>query len=265
MLACAQLAIEFSNGHVISTLPKLALVSVAVVMALLYRRHARRTPRPVVDLALFHIRPFAISVYFGGLARLGILAAPFLLPLLFQLGLGMDPFRSGLLVCVASFGSMFTRVGAPWLMRRMGLRAVLIGNAVLLGSFLAGFSLFTRHTSPWILAIYIFGFGVARTVQFAALNALSLDVPAEMMSKATSTAATAQRLSQSAGVAVAVALMTWWAGADHQIGLAGLGFVFRVMAVLVVCSVVGFRYLAVEDGQALTGHRRRVPAAPLPD
>ena len=259
-LACAQLAIEFSNGHVISTQAKLALVGVAAVMALLYWRHARRVPRPVVDLALFRIRPFAISVLFGGLSRLGILASPFLLPLLFQIGLGMDPFDSGLLVCLASFGAMFTRVGAPTLMRRFGLRSVLIGNAMLLGAFIGGFTLVGRHSSPWLLAPFIFGFGVARTIQFAALNALSLDLPADMMSKGTSTSATAQRLSQSAGVAIAVGLLSWSTGAGHQISLAGFAFVFRTMALLVLTSIVGFRYLAVTDGQSLTGHRRRAPA-----
>ena len=255
-LACAQLAIEFSNGHVISWPVELALAGSAFLMALLYGRHARRTPRPVIDLDLFRIRPFAISIFWGGLSRLGILAAPFLLPLLFQIGLGMDPFHSGLLVCLASFGAMFTRVGAPTMMRKLGLRTVLIGNAILLGAFIAGFSLFGPHSSPWLLAPYIFGFGVARTVQFAALGALSLDLPANLMSKGTSTAATAQRLAQSAGVAVAVALMAWAAGPDHQITLAGFAFVFRTMGLIVMSSIIGFSYLTVADGQMLTGHRR---------
>ena len=260
-LACAQLAIEFSNGHVVSRPVELTLVAVAAAMAYSYWRHARRTPRPVVDLALFRIRPFAISVIFGGLSRVGILSAPFLLPLLFQIGLGMDPFHAGMLVCLASFGAMFMRVGAPSLLRRFGLRAVLIGNAVLLAAFVAGFSLFGPHSSAWLMALYIFGFGVARTVQFAALGALSLDLPADMMSKGTSTAATAQRLVQSAGVAVAAALMAWAAGPGHQIGLDGFAFVFRTMGLIVVASVVGFRYLTVADGQMLTGHRRRPAAA----
>jgi hypothetical protein len=44
-------------------------------------------------------------MYGGSLFRASISAVPFLLPLLFQVGFGMDPFHSGLLVLAVFVGN----------------------------------------------------------------------------------------------------------------------------------------------------------------
>jgi hypothetical protein len=71
----------------------LLLLSLGLLAA--YALHARRTPHPLLQLALFKVRTFRISVVGGFITRLGMGGLPFLLPLLYQLGLGLPAWQSG--------------------------------------------------------------------------------------------------------------------------------------------------------------------------
>ncbi len=61
------------------------LISLSLLAA--YGWHANRTAYPVLRLTLFRIRTFRIAVVGGFITRLGVSGLPFLLPLLYQLGL----------------------------------------------------------------------------------------------------------------------------------------------------------------------------------
>ena len=102
------------------------------VVLLAYARHALATAYPVIDLRLFRLSDVprrACSV--GSLFRIGIQSTPFLLPLLLQLGFGLDPLRSGLLTCATAVGAMFVKTLAVMILRRFGFRPVLIVNGSL--------------------------------------------------------------------------------------------------------------------------------------
>ena len=72
------------------------LVAASLVAAVYGIRHARRAAHPLLDLTPFALPTFAITVGGGLLVRAAIAAAPFLLPLMFQLAFGLDPLTSGL-------------------------------------------------------------------------------------------------------------------------------------------------------------------------
>src|SRR5262249_6937774 len=63
-----------------------------------YGWHARRVAHPLLRLTLFDVRTFRVSVIGGFVTRLGVGGMPLLLPLLYQLGLGLAPWVSGLLM-----------------------------------------------------------------------------------------------------------------------------------------------------------------------
>jgi MFS family permease len=63
----------------------LLLLSFALLAAYVF--HARHVEHPLLRLQLFEVRTFRISVGGGFLTRLGVGGLPFLLPLLYQLGL----------------------------------------------------------------------------------------------------------------------------------------------------------------------------------
>jgi EmrB/QacA subfamily drug resistance transporter len=257
-LAFTQLALEYVGRPLVSIPTQLALFGVAAAILLLYLHHARRAPHPVLDLALFGIRTFSVSVGAGSLARIGLTSIGFILPLLFQMGFGLDAFHSGLLVCVLAIGSILMRFGVPTLLRSWGLPRVLATNAVVLGLMIIGFCSFRASTPVWFLVAYIFAFGFLRSVQFSALNALSYaDLHAEIMGRGTSLSSVAQRLAQSAGIGIAATLLAIASAGTGKVTVADFTPVFIAIGIIELTSLFGILRLAPSDGMGLTGHRMR--------
>ena len=254
--AFAQLAVENVGRHVIALPWQIALFLGASIALFAYGYHARRARNPVIDLTLFKVRTFRIAVLAGSVSRLGISAAPFLLPILFQVGFGLDPLHSGLLTFVATAASFFTRVGVPQLLRLVGIRATLMLNSCVLGFMLAGMAIFHASTPAYVIVIYLFVFGLLRSAHFSALGALVYaDLPIERAGGATSVSEVSQRLSQSAGIGLAATLLAI-VGHGH-IESSDFALVFGGVGLTEILSAWGFRKLKRYDGHQLTGHGRR--------
>jgi EmrB/QacA subfamily drug resistance transporter len=190
-------------GQPLFSAPVVAAMLIAGALALtLYVRHALRVPAPLLDLRLLKIDTFFASVAGGFLFRLGIGAAPFLLPLYFQLGFGMTALQSGLLTFATAVGAIAMKTTAAPIIRRIGFKQILVWNAVLTAAFTAASALFTELTpAAVILAVLLVG-GFFKSLQFTAINSIAYaDIEEKDMSKATSFASVAQQLSMSAGVA----------------------------------------------------------------
>ena len=98
-----------------------------------YAWHARQLAYPLLRLSLFKVRTFRVSVVGGFVTRLGVGGMPLLLPLLYQLGLGLPPWESGLLMMPTAAAAMGMKVLSAWILRRYGFRQILIVNTVMLG------------------------------------------------------------------------------------------------------------------------------------
>jgi hypothetical protein len=179
----------------------------------------------------------------------------FLLALLLQLGFGFSAFQAGLMTLGSAVGSLAMRFTFRPLLRPLGFRRLLIGNALLTAAFLIGCGFF-RVTTPYLvilLALLIGGF--SRSVQFTAVQSLGYaEMPSECFSRATSFMAMAQQLAQSFGVglvALVVHLSLTWHGriaiapADIALGYFTIGF-------LALASVVIFYRLPSHAGIELT-------------
>ncbi|HWK47051.1 MAG TPA: DHA2 family efflux MFS transporter permease subunit [Stellaceae bacterium] len=232
-----------------------ALFATAFAILLVYRWHARRCLSPALDLSLFQIRSFRIGVGAGGVCRIGLNAVPFLLPLLFQLGFGLSPLRSGLLTFMMSVGALVMRTMASRLLRTFGFRRLLIGNAVIGALAIAGLALVGADTPHWVVVIYVLVFGVIRSTQFIGINALSYaEIPARRMSAATSLGGVAQQLSMGFGIAISAALLGMVTGPGGSVTLAGFDIVFVLVALVTLASTTGFVRLGARDGAEVSGH-----------
>ena len=78
-----------------------------------YVVHSRRAANPILDLSLFRIPTFAMSLIGALLFRLGVGATPFLLPLLLQIGFGLSPFKSGSITFASAVGAIAMKFAAP--------------------------------------------------------------------------------------------------------------------------------------------------------
>jgi len=174
----------------------------------LYVRHARRVAHPIIDLALFQIPTYAAASIGGFLFRMGLGALPFLLPLMLQVGFGLDALSSGLLTFASAAGAMTMKMTAARIIRTLGFRIVLVGDAVISALFLFGYSLFRPTTPHLVIFLALLAGGFFRSLQMTSINTLSYaDVPPAMLSRATSLTSMAQQLSQTVGVATGALLL----------------------------------------------------------
>jgi EmrB/QacA subfamily drug resistance transporter len=206
----ASLAFGFENvGR--GALPKVviaALLIIGTACTVLYVRHARRVDHPIIDLALFRIPTYAAATIGGFLFRMGLGALPFLLPLMLQVGFGLDALSSGLLTFASAAGAMTMKMTAARIIRTLGFRIVLVGDAMISALFLFGYSLFRPTTPHLVIFLALLAGGFFRSLQMTSINTLSYaDVPPAMLSRATSLTSMAQQLSQTVGVATGALLL----------------------------------------------------------
>ncbi|WP_243040914.1 MDR family MFS transporter [Dyella sedimenti] len=77
--------------------PIAGFAACAALTGVLFVRHVRHEPEPVLPLALFHNRLFVIACTVMALTFMGLLGASLFFPLFFQLVMGVSPARSGLM------------------------------------------------------------------------------------------------------------------------------------------------------------------------
>jgi EmrB/QacA subfamily drug resistance transporter len=263
-LALLEFGIESLGRNLVSGHIQAALFVGAAATLLAYGWHARRVPSPALDLNLFRTRTFHVSVLTGGVCRIGLGAVPFLVPLLMQLGFGLDALQSGLITFVSGIGAILMKTVSPWVLRSFGFRRLLIGNGLIVGAMIAGLSLFRADTPRGILYAYLLVFGFLRSVQFTSINTLGYaELTPAIMSRATSLSSVAQQLSASFGVSMGAAILALSVGAGPVVTVADFRPVFLLVGLVPVLSVLGFARLRPMDGAEVSGYRRPRPA-PMP-
>ncbi|WP_293798764.1 DHA2 family efflux MFS transporter permease subunit [uncultured Bosea sp.] len=201
--AALMLGLNTGGRHLVPEAVSYGCVLGGAAALLAYWFHAQRVPYPVLNLSLFRIPTFRIGVIGGSIFRTGIGAIPFLLPLMLQLGFGLDALQSGLITFASAAGALIMKTLAKTILARFGFRGVLTVNAVIGAAFLAASGLFTPATPHAIMLSMLLVGGCFRSLQFTGINALSYaDVSNREMSSATSLSSVAQQLSLSIGVTI---------------------------------------------------------------
>ena len=130
-VALLSYVLEIFGEHTLSAGEILGLLAISFALIAGYGLHATQTVFPLLDLSLFRIRTFSAAVSGSFFTRLGIGGVPFLLPLLYQVGLGFTPVQSGLLIMPQAIAAMSTKFLMPKILDRVGFRGVLISKAPL--------------------------------------------------------------------------------------------------------------------------------------
>jgi EmrB/QacA subfamily drug resistance transporter len=257
-LVMLELAIEYLGRHILPQWAEAALFLGAGILLSLYVVHARSKPDPVLDLNLFKLRVFRIAWSAGGLCHIAIGALPFLLPLMLQIGFGLDPIHSGLLTFVTGIGAILLKTVATRIARFFGFRRLLVFNSVLLGLTMGGIGFFTPDTPHWVLLLYLFLYGVIRATEFTNIQALGYaELTPPIMSKGTSMTSVIQQLCNSFGVAAAASALAVVVGPNGTITLADFRLVFVFIGLLPILSMLGFLRLRPDDGAEVSGKARQ--------
>jgi EmrB/QacA subfamily drug resistance transporter len=255
-LGVLALAIEYLGRHIISASAVAALFAAAIIILAAYFWHTRVVAEAVLDLRLFTIPSFRTATLAGGFSRFAIGAVPFLLPLLLQVGFGLNPLQSGMLTFVTSIGAMVNKTVVRAVLRWLGFRRLLSSNGILLGLMICGLALFDKSTPHWAIWTYLIVFGFVRSVQLTSVNALGYaDLTPPIMSKGTSIASVTQQLCMSFGVAIGATLLALNVGPHGKIMASDFRSVFLTIGILPILASFSFMRLSPRVGVHVTGHR----------
>ncbi len=248
--------LEVFGEHTLSGVSIAGLLVLALLLLGGYLWHARRTAHPLLQLDLFAIRTFRSAVAGSFITRLGAGGLPFLLPLLYQIGLGFSPVQSGLLLMPQAMAALALKMCISQILTRFGYRKVLVWNTVLMGATIMSFSLIGRNTPVLSIVLLAACFGFFASLQYSSMNTLAYaDVPSERSSMASTIASTLQQMSLSFGVAtasLAAAIFIPDLHARSESLIRGIHSALLTLGGCTILSALVFRKLRPSDGASVS-------------
>jgi EmrB/QacA subfamily drug resistance transporter len=250
--------LEIFGEHTLSGREMSGLLAMSLVLLVGYGIHSRSLEFPLLQIKLFSIRTFRAAVSGSFFTRLGIGGVPFLLPLLYQVGLGFTPIQSGLLVMPQALAAMSMKVIMPRLLRSIGYRGVLISNTLILGVLLMVFATIGLRTPVWAIVLQAFFYGAFTSLQYTSMNTLVYaDITEQDASSASSIASTMQQMSISFGVAIAGLATAFFIPSSHSNPaemIHGIHKALMALGILTILSTIVFRSLKSGDGADVSLH-----------
>jgi EmrB/QacA subfamily drug resistance transporter len=263
-IALLSYVLEIFGEHQLGGFEMTGLLALALLLLGGYAFHARHTAFPLLELDLFRIRTFRASVSGSFFTRLGIGGVPFLLPLLYQVGLGFTPIQSGLLIMPQAIGALCMKGFMQGILAWIGYRGVLVSNTILIGGLLIAFATVGLHTPIWLIVLQAFFYGAFTSLQYSSMNTLVYaDTTETQTSNASSIASTMQQMSISFGVAAAglttAIFVPASANSNHLLMIAGIHKALIVLGILTIASTIVFRSLKPTDGETVS-HQKSLHA-----
>jgi EmrB/QacA subfamily drug resistance transporter len=249
--------LEVFGEHTLGSGEIIGLLGVSFALIFGYWLHAKGEKFPLLQLSLFRLRTFRASVSGSFFTRIGIGGVPFLLPLLYQIGLGFTPIQSGLLIMPQAAAAMTIKFGMQRILARFGYRAVLVSNTVIIGVLLLLFATIGLRTPVWVIVALAFFYGAFTSLQYTSMNTLVYaDVTEPETSNASSIASTMQQMSMSFGVASAGLATAFFLPAgfrsNPQQMTHGIHESFVALGLFTILSTIIFRTLKRDDGATVS-------------
>jgi EmrB/QacA subfamily drug resistance transporter len=221
-------------------------------------RHLRRAPHPLVSLAPLAQRTFAVATAAGGtFAAMCLHACPFLLPLLFQLGLGRNAVSSGALLLPYFLGNLGMKSVTTPILVRFGFRNVMVTAGGCSAAAIAAFGLLSAQT-PWAaLAALLFFAGCARSMLLTAIASLTFaDIPQAQRGAASTLSTVSMQVAGTLGVAVGAVLLglaQFVHGHHPHLALPDFRVAFVTMGLICALTVIPFWRLPRAAGAEMIG------------
>ncbi|MFV8245642.1 MFS transporter [Mycolicibacterium peregrinum] len=204
-------------------------------------------PAPLVQLRVLRVHTLRITVVAGSLYRLVITAVPFLLPLQFQLEFGWTPLAAGVMVAALFAGNLTIKPATTPLMRRYGIRNVLLVNGVTSVVCFGLLAALQPGLPVALMAVVLYLSGALRSIGFTAYNSLAFsDVDGEHLTHANTLNASVQELAAGLGVAVAALLLSQFTSYSAT---------YLVLGALLALTLVATVRLPRQAGAHVSGHR----------
>lgn len=237
------------------------IIGASLVLGVLAIRHLQKTAKPILNLTVFRVQTYTTSVWWGGFARAGIEAVPYLLPLLFQIGFGLSAFHSGLLLLVTATGNLGMKTLTTPIMRCFGFRTVAIANGTVVALTILAFAWLAPSTPTPALFLVLFAYGLSRSLQLSTMTTLSYaDIAEDLKSSASTLWSTMQQMTTGLGIAFAavclrLASLLRTGGnstGDHHFVIADFHWAFAIAALLTLLPTIAYWCLPRDAGHRIT-------------
>lgn len=236
------------------------LILVSICLLLFNVRYSKHISNPLIDYSVIRIPTYKVTIFTGSISRMVIGVAPYLIPLMFQEGFGLNPFESGSLFLATMAGNLAMKPATIWVMRHYNFRTVLVVN----GFLVALFSFFTAlllPTTPVVLIVVVmFLSGMFRSMQFSAITTLAFaEIPQQQMTAANTLYSTVQQMSTGMGIAMGAVFLRFSNminGYSEHYTVADFRLAFIFVAILGIVSLYGFTKLTPDAGDAVRVKKR---------
>lgn len=244
----------------------ISLFITGIVLIMAAVRHFLRASNPMLGLTPLRITTFRVAMLGGSASRMAFSCLPFLLPLMLQLGFGMDAFHAGLLLLVVFAGNVSMKAFTTPVLRRFGYRRVMLVNGSLAALGLACCALIGPETSLLVIIPLLLVNGMARSMQFTSLGTIAFaDISDKRIADANGLFNVVNQVSLAAGItlaAMAVRLGEGIAGKVLPGVVAGeYKIAFIVAALVTLLGLIDVLRLPPGAGDQFLGRNRNPPPA----
>ena len=260
-LACLTYGIDVLGAAPINLPLGVGLLGAALLTGVWAVRHLSAVAQPVVRLDALRRRSFFVACVSGGsVSRAAISATPFLLPLLFQVGFGLSPVVSGLLLLLYMSANLLMKTVTNPILRRFGIRNVLLYNGALASASIALCALLSPALPALVGALILVLAGASRSMQFTAITFVTF---ADIAPDERASASVLFSLMQQIGMAMGVAIGALMINASHllrggqSLSVADFQIALVLAGVLSALALFSYAGLEASAGAEITGHGAR--------
>ncbi len=234
------------------------LTFISVLSFFLYVIYATNIKQPVLNLKILAVRTFRLGLLGNLFSRIGMGGVPYLLPLIFQISLGMTAIKSGILFLPMAAGLLIMKIFGKKIIKKLGFKQVLVGNAILSSTATFLLAFIYRGLPIYCLILILFFYGTCTSLQLTTMNAINyVDISDEHASSATSMAAAIQQAAWGIGVAIAALFLAFFShyfNLTQEFMIKAFSYTFISLGLICLMAVLIFIRLNSDDGKNVSGY-----------
>ena len=212
-----------------------------VVYARSYRRRSEGGKKSVLDLKPLSDSIFSLTQVASILYRFGLGGVPIIWPLMLQTGKGVSVLEAGLATSPLAIGALSARFIVARVLKTVGFPTLMMLATIISAGVMASVWFFSPDAPLWFFALFIFVFGVVRSIQLTALNSLCYaNLDRSEMSAASTLSSMVLHLGLSVSVTIGFFTLAVFADfeASSQGGFADFQRSFVILSIVSCLAVV---------------------------
>lgn len=202
--------------------PTLALIALGVILLAVFIHHALHTEHPLVELRMFRIPTFSITIAIVWLLTMMQFGRLVFIPLELETLRGMSALKVGLILTPSAIGAGLTMPLGGRLADKIGSRTpVVVGTAIVgVAAWLLGHLTLTTPVTYLILVLAIQGLGNGLATMPNTVAAMN-SVQSRFVAQASAVRSLNRQIAGSLGVAILATVVAGQIGAVSAAGLSG--------------------------------------------